>query len=194
MFRFLKPKLNIEAFGRLILQYAYEHIVTFDDPAGELDTESVLTDHERSRVNDSFRQFKFVCAYVFLFMKIARGELAVPIDRFNYYIGLALFVVFKDDLGLPEEDARGEAQRYLEVFEQRYMDLLEQHSIEDDPRRSLDFLACQRFAESTLDGLDLTKEIDREKRGVLFSMSKNLLKISLELFEKQYQRFNLQVK
>jgi hypothetical protein len=191
VFRFLRPKLNIEAFARLILQYAYEHIVTFDDPTGELDTESVLNDQERSRANESFCQFKFVCAYVFLFKKIARGELVVPIDRLTRFMALALVVALQD-LGRSEAEAETEAEKSFEVFDQCYMDLLEQHSVED-PQKSVDFLACQRFAESTLDGLDMTNEIDREKRWVLFSMSKNLLQMSFELFEEQYQRFNLQV-
>lgn len=188
MFNFLKPRVELGGFARGLLSHAYLHIVTMEDPAGELDTERVLSPQEREIANGAFYDFKFAAVYSFLFIKLADGKLKIDIASFTKYTVLALWMALKD-IGIPDESAQEEAERISEEFMDKYGDLLDRHE-KAGTRGGLDFMICDAFANKTLN-LDLTIDRDRNKHFLLFSMSKNLLKLTYGWGEDQFARVNV---
>ncbi|MEK7993765.1 MAG: hypothetical protein AAB403_08190 [Planctomycetota bacterium] len=188
MFKFLRPRVELGGFARKLLSDAYAHIVTMEDPAGELDTERVLSPREREIANRAFYDFKFAAVYSFLFIKLAEGKLKADIAAFTKYTMLALWIALRDG-GIPEERAKEEAERISEGFMDKYGDLLDRHE-KAGTRNGLDFMICQAFANKTLN-LDVTNDRDREKHFLLFSMSKNLLKLTHAYAEEQFAHVNV---
>jgi hypothetical protein len=188
MFKFLKPRVELGGFARRLLLDAYSQIVTMEDPAGELDTDSVLSRREREIANRAFYDFKFAAVYSFLFMKLAEGKVKGDTAGFTKHTVLALWMALKDG-GMPEERAKEEAVRISEEFMDKYGDLLDRHE-KAGTRNGLDFMICQAFAKKTLI-LDVTNDKDREKHFLLFSMSKNLLKLTYACAEEQLAHVNL---
>lgn len=175
--------MELGAFARTLLAATYAHIVTLEDPTGELDVERVFSDAERDRANRAFSDLKFVVVYSFLFIKLAEGELRSDIRAFTECLTLALCLALKDN-GSSDGEITTAANRITEGFVGRYAHLLDKHE-KAGTRTGLDFLVCQAFADSTLP-LDLTSERDMEKHFVLFSMAKNLLKLTYAYADEQW--------
>jgi MFS family permease len=188
VFRFCKPKVELGGFARSLLTGTYAHIVTAEDPAGELDAKNLLSPTERETANQAFFDFKFVVVYSFLFIKLAEGALKANIADLTKYAMLALWMSFKDS-GMPDETAKSEATRIGEGFLERYGDLLGQHQ-KAGTQTGLDFLICQRFADQTLK-LDILNEGDREKHFLLSSMSKNLMKLTYAYADERFGKVNV---
>ena len=188
MFNFLKPKVELGGFARKLLSDTYAHIVTMEDPAGELDTEGTLSAQEREIANQAFHDFKFAVVYSFLFIKLAEGKLKADVAAFTKYTVLALWMAFKDN-GMADEHAKTEAERISQAFMDKYGGLLDQHE-KAGTRKGLDFLICQAFASKTLD-LGLMNQRDRDKHSLLFSMCKNLLKLTYAYAEERLAHVNV---
>ncbi len=186
--RHLKPTIHLGGFARKLLSDAYAHIVTMEDPAGEVDTERVLTPLEREIANRAFYDFKFAVVYSFLFIKIAEGKLKADIAAFTKYTMHGLWMALKDG-GMLDERAKEEAERIWDEFKDKYGDLLDGHG-KAGTQEGLDFMICHSFANQTLN-LDVRNDSDGEKHFILFSMSKNLLKLTFAYAEEQFANVNL---